>query len=95
VTGVAIAPGPDGVYAVNAGHPLSVASNVFGSDGGELFFTKHGVTHEYSDANVIAPSGDDDLSTRTQNLNAQRVGEATVTVRAAGASRAVRFRVSP
>lgn len=86
----------NGVYEVRNGFKVKVHSTVLDDEGGEMIFARHGVSHEYGDRSVLKPDGAVLIgSTDIEDMIASGVGETTVTVRAGGASKLLRFRVVP
>lgn len=85
-----------GVHEVKRGFKVKVRSEVYDADGNEVFFTRHGVSHEYADKNILRPDTAVILgSTDVEDMIATGLGETTVKVRAEGAEKLVRFRVVP
>jgi hypothetical protein len=84
------------VYEAKEGFKVKLRSKVYDADGAEAFFTKHGVSHEYADRNVMKPDSAVLIgSTDVEDMLASGTGETTVKVHAIGAEKVVRFRVVP
>lgn len=85
-----------GVFEVKQGLKVKVHSTVYDEDGGEVIFAKHGVSHEYGDKSIVRPDSSVLIgSTDVEDMIARDLGETTVTVRAEGAAKVLRFRVVP
>jgi hypothetical protein len=85
-----------GVYEVKNGFKVKVRSTVFDAEGGEAVFTRHGVSHDYGNKSILKPDSSVLVgSTDVEDMIASGLGETTVTVRAEGAEKLIRFRVVP
>jgi hypothetical protein len=93
-----LTPDSSGAFVVPAGASIELMSIVKDKDGRSMVFTKHGVSHAYSDTSILKP----DLlpngmypegRTDVEPMLSVRPGSATVTINAQGASRSVAFTV--
>jgi hypothetical protein len=84
----------DAPVTARVGDTVALETHAFDAEGNEEIFTKHGISHVYGDSSVLAPD-DSELfgSTNVEDMLAKTPGDATVTVRAPGAERVVRFHV--
>lgn len=90
------AAGADGFFAVKQGDKLEVESTVFDAAGDKLAFSHHGVAQVYADRAVVAPDSEFDIlgTSDVEKAVAVGIGETTLALRAVGAERLVKFRVT-
>jgi hypothetical protein len=83
-------------YEVKQGYKVKLESHVYDAAGAEAIFTKHGVSFDYADKNIVRPDSAVLIgSTDVEDMISDRPGETTVKVHAPGAENIVRFRVVP
>lgn len=87
----------DDQWEVREGFKVKLESSVFDEAGTEMIFARHGVSFDYADKSLVQPDSAVLVgSTDVEDMIAgSRAGDTSVTVKAAGTSKVVRFRVVP
>ncbi len=89
--------GADGAYTVQVGNDVVVSFGATDAQGGNLIFTQHGIVPTYSDPKVLSVTTDilDKAfsGAGTERAVAHAVGDATISLKAQGATTDVKFHV--
>ncbi len=89
--------GVDGAYTVKVGNDVIVSFGATDTEGNNLIFTQHGIVPTYSDPKVLSVTSDviDQVfsGSGTEPAVAHAAGNATISLKAQGASTDVKFHV--
>lgn len=80
-------------HQVKVSDSVQVRAEPLDASGAVIRVGRHGVAHEYGNRDVLAPEVEILGSSETETMKARQSGDASLVVRAGGATRALRFQV--